>query len=66
MRDLQTWGPLLATLGVMCLLGQVQGRHGARLARGIAALVGVTLAVRYLWWRYTMTQCHCRIAPSRT
>lgn len=54
MRDLQTWGPLLVSLGVTCLLGQITGR-GARLARGAVALLGIVLAGRYLWWRWTMS-----------
>jgi len=52
--ELQTWGPLLATVGIMFLLVQVSGR-GAHVARAIASLLSIALAVRYFWWRYAMS-----------
>lgn len=51
---LHTWGPLLLTIGSMYVISQVTGR-GVRVARVIAALIGMALSVRYVWWRYAMS-----------
>ncbi len=54
MNILQNCGPLLVTIGAMYGLLEIVGR-GSRLLRGLAALATIALAVRYLWWRYTLS-----------
>ncbi len=54
MTSLQTWGPLLLTIGLVWGLSQILG-HDSRIARGISALTGIAVAIRYLWWRYAMS-----------
>jgi cellulose synthase (UDP-forming) len=54
MNSLQSWGPLLVTIGAMNGLVAIVGR-GSRAVRGLAALAAIGLALRYIWWRYTLS-----------
>jgi cellulose synthase (UDP-forming) len=54
MWNLQTWGPLLLTVGSMYALVQILGAD-SRPARAIGALLSIALAARYIWWRYAMS-----------
>ncbi len=52
MNGLQTVGPLLITVGLVYGLTQTLGPD-SRIGRGIGAVIGIVLALRYLWWRYS-------------
>ena len=54
MMNLQTFGPLLLTIGFVWGCSQLLGTD-SRVARGIGALTGIVVAIRYLWWRYAMS-----------
>ena len=54
MNIIQSWGPLLVTIGAMYGLIEIAGR-GSPFFRGLAALATIALAIRYLWWRYAMS-----------
>ena len=54
MNIMQSWGPLLVTIGAMYGLIEIAGR-GSPFFRGLAALATIALAIRYLWWRYAMS-----------
>jgi len=54
MVDLQTWGPLFLTAGLLYALMHIRGL-GCHVARAACALFCIALAVRYLYWRYAVS-----------